>query len=285
MSMNLLLIALFLWFLTGFVITLFFGEAITAWIRKFNRRYGEKYAHYMRQRGKPEEPEKWAKWFLRAQLAALGIGLVFFQNLTFALWSLGFVLFAMYYVSKLLHKRELERFDNQMVDITYAMKNSLKAGMTLQQAMTLIATEFTSPASDEFRVALGEIQLGASIEESLKHMDERLNNPDFKIMVNAIEILRQTGGNMVETFENITETLKSRKRVEGKIKTLTAQGRMQAIILCAMPFVMAAMLYFLNRPYIEPLFTTILGNVLLTIVLLMVSSGWVIINKIIAIEV
>ena len=104
-------------------------------------------------------------------------------------------------------------------------------------------------------------------------------------MVNAIEILGQTGGNMVETFENITETLKSRKRVEGKIKTLTAQGRMQAIILCAMPFVMALLLYFLNRPYIEPLFTTLLGNVLLTIVLLLVSSGWVIINKIITIEV
>jgi tight adherence protein B len=218
-------------------------------------------------------------------MIALAIGLLLFRNLTFALWSLGFVLFTTYYVANLLHKRELERFDNQMVDITYAMKNSLKAGMTLQQAMTLIATEFTPPASDEFRIALGEIQLGASIEESLKHMDERLNNADFKLMVNAIEILRQTGGNMVETFENITETLKSRKRVEGKIKTLTAQGRMQAIILCAMPFVMAAMLYFLNRPYIEPLFTTILGNVLLTIVLLMVSSGWVIINKIITIEV
>lgn len=285
MSMNLLLIAVFLWFLTGLFITYAFGESIAAWVRRYNLRYGERYAHYFRKRGQPEDPQKWARRLFWAEMIAIALGLLLFRNVTFALWCLGFVLFSTYYVAKLLHKRELERFDNQMVDVTYAMKNSLKAGMTLQQAMTLIATEFASPASDEFRIALREIQLGASIEESLKHMDERLNNPDFKLMVNAIEILRQTGGNMVETFENITQTLKSRKRVEGKIKTLTAQGRAQAIILCAMPFAMAAMLYFLNRPYIEPMFTTILGNVLLTIVLLMVSSGWVIINKIITIEV
>ncbi len=283
--MEYLLLAVFMWFLTGLFITFFFGSSIVGWIRNYNHRYGARFAHYLRKRGKPEEPEKWAKWILWAEIGAIAVGLLLFQNLIFALWCLGFVLFAAYYVTKLLHTRELELFDDQMVDITYAMKNSLKAGMTLQQAMTLIATEFTPPASDEFRIALREIQLGASIEESLKHMEERLNNADFKLMVNAIEILRQTGGNMVETFENITETLKSRKRVEGKIKTLTAQGRMQAIILCAMPFFMAGMLYVMNRPYVEPLFTTILGNVILTIVLLLVSSGWVIIKKIITIEV
>lgn len=283
--MEFYILAVFMWFITGMVVTLFFGPQIVGWIRAFNRRYGEKFAHYFRKRGQPEEPEKWAKFFLRAEVGAILVGLLLFRNMVFAFWLLGFVLFAAYYTSKLLQTRELEQFDNQMVDITYAMKNSLKAGMTLQQAMTLIATEFTPPAADEFRIALREIQLGASIEEALKHMDERLNNADFRLMVNAIEILRQTGGNMVETFENITETLKSRKRVEGKIKTLTAQGRMQAIILCAMPFFMAGMLYFMNRPYIEPLFTTVLGNVLLTIVLLLVSTGWIIIQKIITIEV
>jgi tight adherence protein B len=157
--------------------------------------------------------------------------------------------------------------------------------MTLQQAMGLVATEFQPPASEQFQIALREVQLGASVEEALRHIEERMPNADLKIIVNAVEILRQTGGNMIETFENVTETLKNRKRVEGKIKSLTAQGRMGAIILCAMPFVMALMLYFLNRSYIEPLFTTLLGNIILTIVLLLVSTGWVVIQKIISIEV
>lgn len=279
------ILAVLLWGITGLVLFLFFGETVRRWIDTYNAKYAERYSHYLRKDGKRRDPVQIKRTILWAELGAFIIGVLFFQNIIFAVWALGFVVFSVYYIARLLHTRELERFDNQMVDITYAMKNALKAGMTLQQAMSMIATEFALPASEQFRIALGEIQLGASIEDSLKHMEERVENADFKIMVNAIEILRQTGGNMVETFENITETLKTRKRVEGKIKTLTAQGRMQALILCAMPFAMALMLYFLNRPYIEPLFTTILGNVILTIVLLLVSTGWIIIKKVITIEV
>jgi len=283
--MGLLILAILMWGITGVVLFLFFGETVRRWIDNYNAKYAERYSHYLRKGVKKRDPVQIKRWILWAELGAFAVGVLLFRNIIFAVWALGFVVFSVYYIARLLHNRELERFDNQMVDITYAMKNALKAGMTLQQAMSMIATEFSPPASEQFRIALGEIQLGASIEDSLKHMEERVDNADFKIMVNAIEILRQTGGNMVETFENITETLKTRKRVEGKIKTLTAQGRMQALILCAMPFVMALMLYFLNRPYVEPLFTTLLGNVILTIVLLLVSTGWIIIKKVITIEV
>ena len=203
----------------------------------------------------------------------------------FGFWGVGFALFAIQYVAKLLHMREIEKFDSQMLDITYAFKNSLKAGMTLQQAMQLIANEFSAPASEEFKVALREIHLGASIEETLSHLQERMPNSELNIMVNAIEILRQTGGNMVETFETLAETLKNRKRVEGKIKTLTAQGRMQGIILCVMPFAMLFILYFLNRDYVTPLLSTALGWVILTVVVMLVSLGWFLITKVIAIEV
>jgi len=283
--MALLSISVFLWFMTGLIFVLFFLEPVRQWLRNFHTRYAEKYSVHFRGDGKPADPRRIRTIFVSMEIGAFVIGFLMFGNPIFGLWALGFVFFSITYFAKLLHQRELDKFDDQMVDITYAMKNSLKAGMTLQQAMQLIATEFKPPASEQFKIAIREVQLGASVEEALKHLEERVNNEDFRIVVNAVEILRQTGGNMVETFENVTDTLKTRKRVEGKIKSLTAQGRMGAIILCAMPFIMALLLYFLSRDYIEPLFTTLLGNIILTIVLLLVSTGWVLIQKIISIEV
>jgi len=283
--MALLTVSLFFWFMSGIVFVLFFMDPLKEWWASFHDRYAEKYSVYFRSEGKPPNPQRIRKLFTILEVGGFILGFAMFGNPIFGFWALGFVFFGIVYFAKLLHRRELEKFDDQMVDITYAMKNSLKAGMTLQQAMQLIATEFKAPAAEQFKIALREIQLGASVEEALKHLEERVNNEDFRMIVNAVEILRQTGGNMVETFENVTDTLKTRKRVEGKIKSLTAQGRMGAIILCAMPFIMALLLYFLSRAYIEPLFTTILGNIILTIVLLLVSTGWVLIQKIITIEV
>jgi tight adherence protein B len=283
--MTLLLLAIFCWFLFGFVFALFFWEPTKAKFIDFNQRYAERYAHYFRKPGVAPDVAKMKRTLLTFEIGLAIIGGLIYRNPLFSIWALIATMFGIWYFAGLLQRREVDNFDAQMVDITYAMKNSLKAGMTLQQSIQMIANEFRPPASEQFAIAQREIQLGASVEEAMRHLEERIPNPELKIVVNAIEILRQTGGNMIETFENVTETLKNRKRVEGKIKTATAQGRMGAIILCAMPFVMALILYFMNREYIAPLFTTILGNIILTIVLLLVSTGWVIIKKIITIEV
>ncbi len=273
------------WFATGLVAAWFFMDWARQWLRDFNTRYAERYATYFRSEGKKPNPVAVRKILVGAEVGSFIVGTLLFLSPVFGFWALGFVFFGITYFARLLHQRELDKFDDQMVDITYALKNGLKAGMTLQQSMQLIATEFKDPASEQFTIALREVQLGASVEEALRHIEERVHNDDLRIIVNAVEILRQTGGNMIETFENVTDTLKTRKRVEGKIKSLTAQGRMGAMILCAMPFLMALLLYFLSREYIQPLFTTLLGNIILTICLMLVSTGWILIQKIISIEV
>lgn len=283
--MTLLLIALLLWFCTGLIVTLFFLEPIRDRVRRFNSRYAEEYAHAFRKPGATPNPQRIGRLLIWVELGAFVVGMLLFLNPISGIWCMAATLFAIAYVAKLLRRREVERFDDQMIDVAYAMKNSLRAGMTLQQSMAMIASEFRPPASEQFGIAIREVQLGATVEEGLRHIEERVPNAELKAIVNAVEILRQTGGNMIETFELVVETLRNRKRVEGKIKALTAQGRMSAIILCSMPFAMALMLYFLNRPYIEPLFTTILGNIIMTIVLLLVSTGWLLIKKLITIEV
>ncbi len=274
-----------LWFATGLTIALFFFEPVRERIRIFNDRYAAEYARHFAKQGTPPNVPRMRRILIGAELGSFVVGTILFLNLFFGLWAAGATFFAIVYFARLLHHREIEQFDDQMIDIAYAMKNSLRAGMTLQQALHLVATEFRPPASEQFAIASREVQLGASVEDALRHIEQRIPNQELGVMVTAVEILRQTGGNMVETFELLVDTLKSRKRVEGKIKALTAQGRMSAIILCSMPFVMALMLYFLNRPYISPLFTTLLGTIILTIVLLLVATGWVLIKKVITIEV
>jgi len=274
-----------LWFLTAFISVLFFLEPGIAWIKKYNAEQAEKLSRHFREPDGSKKPAKIVGVLKWIEIGALAFGTIISFNPIIGLWAVGFALFGINYFAKLLDLREAEKFDDQMVDIAYAFKNSLRAGMSLQQAMQLVVGEFPPPASDEFEKALREIQLGASIEESLHHLEERLPNKDLSIMVNSIEILRQSGGNMVETFENLAETLKQRKKVEGKIRALTAQGRIQAIILCIMPFAMALILYFLNREYIGPLFSTLLGWVILSLVLALVSTGWLLIKKLITIEV
>lgn len=283
--MTLYVVTIFLWAATAFFVGMFLLEPGWNWLQSYNLRQAEKLSHHFRENGKPRDPVRLRRILLGIEIAAFIVGTLLALNPFFGLWGLGFAIFGMRYVARLLDMRELEKFDSQMIDIIYTMRNSLKAGMTLQQAMQMITTEFAPPASEQFRIVLREMQLGASIEEALNHLQERVPNGELKMMVNAIEILRQTGGNMVETFESLAETLKNRKRVEGKIKSLTAQGRIQAIMLCAMPFVMSLILYFLSRDFIAPLFNTVLGWVILTVVVMLVSTGWIIIQKVIAIEV
>ncbi|HVT45090.1 MAG TPA: type II secretion system F family protein [Thermoanaerobaculia bacterium] len=278
------ILAIVFWAATGAALSMLFYEPGRNWLHDYNTRYAEKLAPHFRGSGPPDPPRIRRRLYV-IELLAFVAGAVLTYQPIFGFWTAGFALYGISYISKLLHLKGLERFDNQMLDVTYAFKNSLKAGMSLQQAMQLIASDFANPAADQFRIVLREIQLGASIEEGLQHLEERMPNTDLKMMVNSIEILRQTGGNMVETFETLAETLKNRKKVEGKIKTLTAQGRIQAIFLCAMPFVMALILYFLSYDYIAPLFKPVLGWVILSIVIGLVSAGWIIIQKVIAIEV
>lgn len=270
---------------TVFMILLFFWEDAWRRLKEFNAKYAARFAYHFRTDPRLANANNVAKLLFWAEVGAFVLATAVGLNPFFGLWGFGFAMFSVYYVAKLFDMRELGRFDDQMIDVTFAFKNSLKAGMTLQQAMQMIATEFAAPASEQFRIVLREVQLGASIEEALRHLEERMPNNELKMMINAIEILRQTGGNMVETFETLSETLKNRKRVEGKIKSLTAQGRIQALMLCGMPFAMMLILYFLSRSYIMPLFNHPLGWIMLTIVVLLVATGWMLIKKLITIEV
>lgn len=188
-------------------------------------------------------------------------------------------------ILKIAHDWRLDMFDIQLIDVVTMIKNSLKSGLGLQQAFEMVANEFTAPANQEFALVLKEIRMGLDMDEALENLNKRIPNQELEMVITSIVTLRKTGGNMVETFELITHTIKERRKVEGKIKALTAQGKTQTRILLAMPFFMAGILTFMDPDFMSPLFNTLLGWIFLTIIGLMMTMGYVVIKKLTTIEI
>ncbi len=146
-----------------------------------------------------------------------------------------------------LRYRRLETIDNQLVDTLMLMSNALKAGLSLQQALELVVREMKPPIADEFGRLVKEIHLGVLTDDALRHMRDRVPLEDIRLAVESILTLRETGGNLSETFEVIARTIVERKKVQGKIKALTAQGMAQGIVICAMPLGLLLMFTLVDR--------------------------------------
>ncbi len=142
-----------------------------------------------------------------------------------------------------------------------------------------------NPVSAEFSQVITQTQFGQSFEEALNDMGTRIPRPDVQMFVVAINILKETGGNMSETFTTIVTTIRERQKLEKKIAAMTAQGIMQGIIVSCIPFLLLAVFYFIDPDHIAPMFNTTIGLVLLAVMLLLQIIGGVMIKKIVTIKV
>jgi tight adherence protein B len=141
------------------------------------------------------------------------------------------------------------------------------------------------PISQEFALVLSQLRLGRSVEEALIEMGERIPRPDVQMFVTAINILKETGGNLAETFTTIVLTIRERQKVEKKIQAMTAQGLMQGIIITLVPIALILIFLAVNPSYITPMFTTALGLVLLMLMFALQIIGGLTIRKIVKINV
>jgi len=208
-----------------------------------------------------------------------GLGVV----LGSALCYLGWV--APKIIMKSLFERRCNRLCDQMVDGMTIMANGIKAGQSLTQSMERVVENITGPLSQEFSLVLNKVRLGMSVEDSLNEFGERIPRQDVQMFVTSVNILKETGGNLAETFQTITTTVRERQKVEKKIQALTAQGTMQAIIISLVPFLLLAMFLVLDPNYVMPLFTKPLGWVALALMLILQTIGLIVMKKIVTIKV
>ncbi len=184
-----------------------------------------------------------------------------------------------------LKRRRDELFDVQLVDALMNISNSLRAGFSLTQALELVHREMPNPMSQEIRLVCQELRLGRPMEEALRNLHKRMPSADVDLMVTAISIVRDVGGNLTEVFDNIAHTIRERHRIEGKIRALTAQGRLQAIVVCLIPFLLGGAMYMIAGDLFRPMFTTAVGWALIGSCFVLIALGWLWIRKIVAIDV
>jgi tight adherence protein B len=213
--------------------------------------------------------------------------LVYLINHTFIIALLCGIL--AYFVPGLYIKyRQRKRFralNNQLGDTILLLSNALKAGYSFAQAMATIAKSAPVPMCDEFNRAVREMNLGITVDDALDHMNQRIASDDFDLMTTAVQIHRVVGGNLAEILDTIAFTIRERIRIQGEIRTLTAQARASGYIITALPFALTGILTVISPTYIVPMFQEPLGWVMLAIALFMMFVGYSIIRRISAIEV
>ncbi len=188
-----------------------------------------------------------------------------------------------WYVSSVAKKRA-KQFNDQLGDTIGLMSNSLRAGYSLLQTMELASKETPEPMATEFRRVVREVGLGISPQQAMQHMLERVPSEDLDLMVTAINIQHEVGGNLAKILDVMGETIRERVRIKGEIQVLTSQGRISGYIITALPIGVAALMFFINPDYIGELFVwpwiclPIIGVALM-------AAGFFAMQKIVEIEV
>jgi tight adherence protein B len=182
-------------------------------------------------------------------------------------------------------RRRLRAIDDQLVDTLVMMANALKAGLSLRQAIELVSQEGKPPIANEYTRIVKEMHLGRLTDDALRRFSERVPLEDVQLFVDSVLMLRETGGNMSETFQVIAATVVDRKKVQGKIQAMTAQGMTQGIVICLFPIGMMLMFSTIEPDYMKPFFTTPLGWLMMTLVFVLDGMGLALMYKLVQVEV
>ena len=230
-------------------------------------------------------------------LAGIGVGAaVYFllgKNTLFAILGAIFGLFIPRFYLSFTAKRRLRAFDDQLSDTLNLWVNALRSGYSVLQSMEAIATELPPPVSVEFERVVQEVRLGLGVPQALYNMLRRVPSDDLDLVITAVNIQREVGGNLAEVLDTISFTIRERVRIKGEIRTLTAQGRLSGYIISLLPIGLALVLMLINPQYMSQLFADLppyifgvpCGWLVVGVALLMMLVGFLIIQKIVDIEV
>jgi len=181
-------------------------------------------------------------------------------------------------------KERVKTFNQQLNEGIMIISNSLKAGYSFLQAIAAVSQETKDPFAKEFKKLLKEMSLGISEDIALNNMLNRMESEDLRLIVNAILIQKDIGGNLSEILDNISSTIRERQKIQNELKTLTAQGRLSAIIVMLIPFFIGITIYLTNKEYIMLLFTSPIGLGMVITAFVSQIIGLLIIRKIIRID-
>lgn len=181
-------------------------------------------------------------------------------------------------------RRRRKKFTNQLGDMLTMVANALRAGFSFMQAFELISREMDAPMGREVQLVVNEVNLGNTLESALDNMQRRVASPDFELVVTAVLIQRQVGGDLASILDTISETIAERVRMRREVMALTAQGRLSGIVVAVIPIALGLFLEIVNPGYLKPLLETDIGRMFIIGAIVMDMIGFLIIKKIVDIR-
>lgn len=212
-------------------------------------------------------------------------GLLFMHNIFGLIIGVALGLILPTILIKNMGMRRQNKFESQLVDGLMLLSSSLKAGMSLNQAIEVLVEEMPSPISEEFLLVLRENRMGVVLEECFVHLKQRMPVDDLGLITTAISIARETGGDLTEIFSQLVFTIREKSKLEGKVKALTVQARLQGAIMGVLPIAFGAFVYFTNPRNFDIMLKDKLGLTLLVWACFSELIGIIMIKKLSKIEV
>lgn len=187
-------------------------------------------------------------------------------------------------VDSMFNKR-VETFNYQMIDGLGLMANGMKSGLSIVQALGMVKNEMPNPLGQEFDYVLKQQLLGVSVEDAFQNLAKRIPSEDVNMFVTSVVILKETGGNLAETFETIVMVIRERVKIEKKISAMMRQNLAQGAIVFMMPYAMVAMFYFSDPDFLTPMFQEPIGWAMLFVATALQWTGGFMIYKLVQIKV
>lgn len=235
------------------------------------------------------KPAEYIAWIL---ISLVGVGALLWyldgKSILFGFIGGMIGLFIPKFYVRHLQSARMKNFDNQLADMLNLMVNGLKAGYSISQAMEAVSKELPAPISDEFRRVVQEMQLGIPMPQALDNLLRRIPSEDLDLVITAINIQREVGGNLADILDTISYTIRERVKIKGEVRVLTAQVVYSGRFLAMLPLIILAALWFLNRPYVMEFFnpdTRIIGIIALSIGGILIAAGYFVMMKIADIDV
>ena len=182
-------------------------------------------------------------------------------------------------------KKRMEKFEKQLPDALDLVARSLRAGHALSGGLKMVSDEFDDPIGTEFDKTMDQVSFGIALPDALINLAERIDSEDLRFFVISVIIQRETGGNLAEILEKIGLLIRQRFELRGRVKALSAEGRLSAVILALLPFIVGFYLSIVSPAYIGLLFTDSTGKIMVLFVVCMMVVGIFLMKRIVNIKV
>ncbi len=197
--------------------------------------------------------------------------------------ALGFL--GPYWVEKSRKAKRRAAYEERILDLVMGLANAMKAGMAFPQALEKVSSQLGGVMQEEISVVLREYRLGMGIADAMSRLNDRMPCEDMRLIVSAVKLTTQTGGSLVDVLSQLVDTIRNRTEFQAKLKTLTAQGRFEAMAMASAPVLAFGVLYLCQPDLMLPLVTTTTGWIAIGVAALLELAGFFVIKKIVTIEV